>query len=194
MAETAIIDMTIATNSRGCSLIAAASRPALSSATDSLRERLGTFLHPVICTHGVAPVALGHEFHGMICRLKGQSHGNARPLSKPALDIDLAAMQTHQALDDREAKARAVVATITGRASLEKGLSEAWQVGLDDADAGVRNRQRELRPVARCAHRHAATTGGEFDGIGYQIDQDLIKGAPIGRDFRKIGRDTHREL
>src|SRR5690242_9121934 len=101
----------------------------------------------------------------MICRLKGKSHGHARSLSQPALDIDLAAMQTHQTLDDREAKARAVVAAITGGASLEKGLAEARQIGLDDADACVSNCQSEFRPVAQRTHGHTATTRGEFDGV-----------------------------
>src|SRR5262245_17556776 len=128
MAQTAIVDMRIATNSRGCSLIAAASRPALSRAADSLRERLGTFLHPVIWSHGRPAVALGHQPHGMICRLEGQPHGHARPLSQPTLDFNRAAVQPHQALDDREAKARAVMATIAGGAPLEKSLAEAWQI------------------------------------------------------------------
>src|SRR5262249_11185670 len=139
MVETAIVDMISATNSRGCSLIAAASRPALSSATDSLRERLGTFLHPVIWSHGRPAVAFGHQPHGMICRLKRQPHRHARPLSQPTLDSNLAAMQPHQALDDREAEAGAVMAAITGGAPLEKSFAEARQIGLDDADARVRN-------------------------------------------------------
>src|SRR5215831_15482643 len=130
----------------------------------------------------------------MICRLKGKSHGDARSLSKPALDIDLAAMQTHQALDDREAQASAVVAAITGRAPLEKGLPEAWQIRLDDADACVRNHQGELRSVAQRTYCHAATAGGEFDAIGYQVDQNLVEGTPVGRNLGKIGRDAHREL
>src|SRR4029077_3421841 len=166
MPKTAIVTMTSATNSRGCSPIAVASLPAVSSATESLRERLGTFLDPVICGRGETPVALGHERDGMIGDLEGQPHGDARSLSEPALDIDLAAMQMHQAFDDRQAKTGAVVAAIIGGASLEKCLAQTRQIGLTDAHAGILNRHSEFRTVAPGTHGHAAAARREFAGMG----------------------------
>ena len=73
----------------------------------------------------------------MIGDLKGQPHGDARSLSEPALDVDLAAMQMHQAFDDRQAKSGAVVAAIIGGASLEKCLAvtvEDTGVGIGESD------------------------------------------------------------
>src|SRR4029077_19811513 len=192
MPKTAIDDMTSATNSRGCSPIAVASLPAVSSAMESLRERLGTFLDPVICGRGENPVALGHERDGMTGDLKGQPHGDARSLSEPALDIDLATMQMHQAFDDRQAQTCAVVAAIIGGASLEKCLAQTRQIGFTDAHACVLNRHGEVLAVAPFTPRHLTATRREFDGIGYEVDQDLVEGAPIGRNVGKIGCDAHR--
>src|SRR6516162_7488268 len=148
MATAAIVDTRSATNSRGCSPIATASRLALLSATESLRERLGTFLHPFICGSGEAPTALRHKLDGMMCRLEWQSYGHARPLAQSALDIDLAAMQMHQTLHNRKTKSRAVVTALARCMSLEECLAKSWQVGFDNADAGIRDCQREFWPVA----------------------------------------------
>src|SRR5207247_10965609 len=72
-----------ATNSRGCSPIAAASLPALSNVTASLRDRLGTFLHLVSCGRRQATIALGHKLDRSFRVLKGQAHGCARPFARP---------------------------------------------------------------------------------------------------------------
>ena len=69
-----------------------------------------------------------------------QPHRHPRPLAQPAADIHVAAVQPHQALDDRQAEAGAVVPAVVGRARLEEGLAQPRQVVLADADAGILDR------------------------------------------------------
>src|SRR5262249_55703882 len=150
MAETATVAVSNATNSRGCSLIAAPSRPTPWN-LESLRYLLGTFLHPVIRDCFLA-IAVG-ELHRLARRpltfaIERQPHGHARPLAHATADVDVAAVQIHQALDDREPEAGAVAPAAVGTARLEKGFAEPRQIGLADADAGIFHRHGELRSVA----------------------------------------------
>ena len=80
-----------------------------------------------------------------------QAHGHARALAQPAADIHLAAVQPHQALDDRQAEPGAVVAAVVGRARLEERLAEARQIVVADADAGVLDRERRCSAPSHCA-------------------------------------------
>ena len=77
---------------------------------------------------------------------------------------------------------------VVGCSRLEEGLAQARQIGLADADAGVLDRDRKVRAVAQRADGDAAAARRELDGIGNEVDQDLVEGAAVGRnDFRQIG-------
>src|SRR5579872_2176418 len=52
IAKVATVAMTMATNSRGCSPITAAKRPAVSNVVSLRDDRLGTFLHLIIGNDG----------------------------------------------------------------------------------------------------------------------------------------------
>ena len=87
---------------------------------------LRTLLHPHIGRGGQFLGALGDE-PDRIGRRRcspSQSIGSRTvtrvPLPEPAANIDLAAMQPHQALHDRQAEAGAVVPAVVGRARLEE--------------------------------------------------------------------------
>ena len=54
-------------------------------------------------------------------------------------DVDTAAVQRHQTLDDREAEPGAVVAPVVARSRLEERIADARQIGIADPDAGVRD-------------------------------------------------------
>ena len=58
--------------------------------------------------------------------------------------LDLAAVQRHQALDDRKPEAGAVVAAVVGGARLEERPADARQIVGADADAGVLDRDQDV--------------------------------------------------
>ena len=67
--------------------------------------------------------------------------------------LELAAVQRHQALDDRKPEPGAVVAAVVGAARLEERIADARQIVVADADAGVLDRDDDARPL-----RHRALT------------------------------------
>ncbi len=74
---------------------------------------------------------------------------DARALAQPAGDLHAAAVQRHQALDDREAEPGAVVAAVVGRARLEERIADARQILGADADAGILDRDHDDRRPSR---------------------------------------------
>src|SRR4029079_6834258 len=121
IARTASVAMRRPTNSRGWPAIAAASLPAPSNAVSCLREdRLGTFLHLNVCGHSNSPSTLGNKLDEIACAgparaFKRQPNRHSCPLADPALDRDVAPMQMHQTLDDRQTKSRTIMAMLSGR-------------------------------------------------------------------------------
>src|SRR5262249_39112737 len=109
IARTARVAMRRPTNSRRWPAIAAATFPAApSNPVSCLRlDRLGTFLHLNVCGH--SPSTLGNKPDEIACAgparaFKRQPDRHTRPLADPALDRDVAPMQIHQTLDDRQTK------------------------------------------------------------------------------------------
>ena len=139
----------MATNSRGCSPITAAKRPAVSNVVSLREDRLGTFLHLIICDNWNFAWPFGHQLDRIggarTIAFDRQTHGDARALAEPAADIDLAAVQADQALDDRQAEPGPVLAAVIRCIGLEEGFAQARQVGLADADAVVLDGDREVR-------------------------------------------------
>ncbi len=85
-----------------------------------------------------------------------QADGDAGALAEPARDLDLAAVQRQQSLDDRKAEPGAVVAAVVGRARLEERIADARQIVAADADAGVLDRSPRRWPSRSRAHRDLA--------------------------------------
>src|SRR5262249_28507960 len=109
-----------------------------------------------------------------------QADGDARALSDPAHYLDLAAMQRHKSLNDREPQSGSIVATVIGRARLEERIADARHVLAVDPDAGVRDRHRKGAAFMPGADRDLAATIGELDGVGDEIEHDLVERALVG--------------
>ena len=84
----------------------------------------------------------------------GQSHtfaidrqpdAHAGALADAAADVDFAAMQPHQAFDDRQSEAGSAMAAVIGGARLEIRLADAGEIFLVDADAVVFDHERDVR-------------------------------------------------
>ena len=79
------------------------------------------------------------------------------------------------------------MAAIVGGARLEERLAQPRQIVFADADAGILDRNRKL--AARRARALTVTLpprGGELDGVGDEIDQDLVERAAVGDDLGQI--------
>jgi hypothetical protein len=179
--------------------MAAASLPALWNVSVSLRmDRLRTFLHPIICGHGKTAVAVCDEDDWFIhsppvFRIHWQTHRHPRSLAHATPYVDITAVQSHQAFDDGKAKAGTVVAPVVRRARLKKRFANVRQIGLANADAGVLDREGEFSALAQRTHRDLAATRRELNGIGNEVDQNLVEGAAVGGHFGKILGETDIE-
>src|SRR6266545_3991575 len=168
-----------------------------------LRAPLRTDLHPLVRRlpggrrgrRGAGPAKRRNL--GSLARpfaIDRQADGDAGPLPDPALDGDVAAMQRQQPLHDREAEPGAVVAAVVGGARLEERVADARQILGIDADAGVGDGDRDGAALVTRAHRHLAAAVGELDGVGYQVEHDLVERALVGHDVRHIVRQPRGEL
>ncbi len=72
-------------------------------------------------------------------------------------------------------------------AGLKVRLANARQIVFVDADAVVLDDESNVSRLCGCAKRDLAATIREADGIGEQIEQDLIERALVGDHFRKLG-------
>ena len=196
--KVATVAIKMATNSRGCSPITAAKRPAVSSVVSLREDRLGTFLHLIIGNNWNFTGPFGHQLDRIggarTIALDRQTHGDARALAEAAADVDLAAVQADEALDDRQAETRPVLAAVIRCIGLEEGLAQARQVGLADADAVILDGDREIRPIAQRADGNGAATLGELDGVGNEVDQDLVEGAAVGRNVGQAVREANFKI
>ena len=91
------------------------------------------------------------------------------------------AVQLHEPACQRQAEPGAFLLGLVIAADLAKLLEHLFLVFRRDADAGVAdgNFETALRPRAR-ASRDASAVRRELDGIGQQIDQDLLELALVG--------------
>src|SRR5215510_332366 len=120
---------------------------------------------------------------------------DARALPDPAHDLELAAVQRQQALDDRQAETGAVVPAIVARARLEERIAHARHILGVDADAVVLHRDRDRAARSSLgAHHDLAAVIGELDRVGNQVEHDLAQRALVGDDQWQLSRDPHGEL
>jgi hypothetical protein len=74
---------------------------------------------------------------------------------------------------------------VIGGSRLEKRFAESRQVILTNSDTGILDRDSEIRPVAMGANGNTAATRRELDGIGNEIDQDLVECATISLSAKR---------
>ena len=89
-----------------------------------------------------------------------------------------------QAFHDRQAEAGAFVAAVIGLPRLEERIADPRQIVGADADAGILD--REHQPGALDARRKPSPAAalGELDGVGHEVEHDLLERALVGRPCR----------
>ena len=107
---------------------------------------------------------------------------------------NLAAVQRHQPLYDREPEAGAVVAAIVGAAGLEERPADARKIVGADTDAGILDRHDNIGGHDRDGDRDAAATLGELDSVGNEIEQDLPERTFVRDEFRQTVRRPRAAL
>src|SRR5262245_6919721 len=120
--------------------------------SSSTADFLGTFLH-LIGLFSLSGARRRRQRRDIADRLardrrrieERQRHGHRGALADPALYIQLAVMQGHEALHDRQPKAGALVAALIGLAGLKEGIADPLQILGRDADAGVADPQHQAR-------------------------------------------------
>ena len=81
--------------------------------------------------------------------IERQAHGDAGALADPAADVDFAAVQPHQTLDDGKSETGAAVAAVIGARGLKIRLADARQIFVADADAVVLDHEDDDSPPRR---------------------------------------------
>src|SRR5262245_25154342 len=120
--------------------------------SSSTADFLGTFLHLIglFDLRGARRRRQRRDIAGQLTRDRRrveerQRHGHRGALADPALYVQLAAMQGHEALHDRQPKAGALVAALIGLAGLEEGIADPVEVFGGNADTGVADAQHQAR-------------------------------------------------
>ena len=104
-------------------------------------------------------------------------------------------MQFHELPGQGEAQAGSLEPLGIDRLQLGEGLEQLGDVFLPDADAGVRNGDLDEIPVKDRTYLHGAGGRGELDGIGEQVEQDLLQFPLVGRQADLgLRRDLQRQL
>ena len=103
-------------------------------------------------------------------------------------------MQGHQTFHDGESETGALVATLTGRAGLEEGIADALEIVGRDAHSGVGHAKHQVRSLHLSRNRYPAATLGELDGIGYEVEHDLLEGARVAGQCWQVLRRICDEI
>ena len=109
-----------------------------------------------------------------------QAHHHRRAGAERRADAHHAAMQFDQRLGDGQAQPRAVMGLGELAFDLLERPAELLQRVARDADAGILDADHHGAARHAAAHRDAAFLGGELDGVGQQIERDLLERAPVG--------------
>ena len=99
-------------------------------------------------------------------------------------------MQLHQFLNQREANAAAFIGAVLLPFDPVEALKQARQFRLGDADAGIANCQFRLPAVGSQADRDFALEG-EFEGVGEEVEDDLLPHVPVDIDGLGKRRTIH---
>src|SRR5215207_3887391 len=157
------------------------------TAADAAVRSLGTFSHLAVrLMHGDFAARLSLGFHVADVRsfpVDGQANRYAGPLAHAAANLDRAGVKRHQAVHDGQSQPGAVVRPRVRAARLEKRIADPRQIGRVNPDSGVFHHQYDVRPFQLYADRHASAPVRELDGIGQEVEQDLLDGAFVGSDF-----------
>src|SRR6201995_3041965 len=97
-------------------------------------------------------------------------------------------MQADQALDDRQAEAGALMAALIGLAGLEEGIADPLEIVGRNPYSVVADAQYEARTFDACSNRHLAAALGELDGVGDEINHDLLVCERVAGDGGQIKR------
>ena len=120
--------------------------------------------------------------HGRAHRLALQRHDERRALADAgAAHLDLAAVQPHQIVHDRQAEPEAAVATRRRAVGLPEAVEHVRQKGGIDADAGIRDLDPDAPVDLRRADRDAAAVRRELDRVRQQIPQHLLQARGVGQ-------------
>src|SRR4051812_44406787 len=168
------------------------------SSSSSNETALGTFLH---LTDLMLWAGRGGQRRDVARRLinrrrecQGQRDDDGGPLVEPAVHGHLAAVQRDQALDDGQPEAGAFVAALIGGAGLEERIADPLEILRRNADAGVADAQFQPRSLDRGGDGDGAAALGELDGVGNQIEHDLLEGARIAGEVRQVVRRAGDEI
>src|SRR4051794_37175681 len=123
-----------------------------------------------------------------------QLDGDGGALAEPALYRQFAEMQRHQALHDRKSEAGAFVTALIGLAGLEERRADALEIVRRDAYTGVADAQRKLRTRDRGCDGDLTAALGELDGVGDEIEHDLLEGTWIADHDRQVLRRIGDEI
>ena len=119
-------------------------------------------------------------------RQRDREHG---ALPDDAVRADLAAMEPHQLLHEREADAAALEAAALRALHAVEALEKPGQLVLGDADAGIANLDGRGLPVGGGADRNTdLAREGKLEGIGEQVQQNLLQHLAIDIDGLRKGR------
>ena len=106
--------------------------------------------------------------------LLGEPDGKGASFPMPTRDLDGAAVGVHQFADNRQSQAQAVTLF-----SIE-ALEDERQVCFGYAPTRIRHVNPAAAPFCCSAEPNGSPGGNGLDGVGYQVDEDLGQGPPVG--------------
>ena len=115
------------------------------------------------------------------------------PSPSREFDLRLAAVHRRQRLDERKPQPRAFLRAHMGAFGLFERLAQPLQIVLGDADAAVGDRDGDAHVAALDAQIDPAAARRELDGVGEQVDEDLLNRALVGEDVAAFARHRHGE-
>src|SRR3981189_1749837 len=153
---------------------------------------LGTFLHLVSLVlgcgspGGLGPVA-GPVRHRPGPRRRERQRERAAD-SGSFIDLALynylAGMQLDKSFSDRQPEAGSFVPPLIGLARLEEGTTDPLEIVGRDADAVIGDAKHQPRALDTGGNRHPAAALGELDGVGHEVQHDLLERARRARHIR----------
>ena len=106
----------------------------------------------------------------------GQRDRDFRAFAQFRFQLERAAVQGDQVLDNRQAQPRAALGRFMRQRSLTEGLQNAWDFILRNARAGIANRQHLAAVVSvRDRNGDPAALGRELQSVRQQVETDLAE-------------------